>query len=259
MNSLQKNRRFAYLVIIIGSILVATISIPGLAFLFGVVGSGNSDFTQQITVESNQVDLIIEEPISEDTKIPELGFMVNMNNVRSEIQIIPTNEIDGNLHEQPDINLESLEMQIYDISNQNRNNFGLAELNWDDSLGVIARNHSKDMAENDYFSHVDLDGRTASDRAEFHGYSCEKEMNGFVYSGIGENVFRNNLYSVVYTYDDIPVRYEWNTTNDIVKTTIDGWMASPAYQGNMLSENYESMGVGVVISNERVYITQNFC
>ncbi len=54
-----------------------------------------------------------------------------------------------------------------------------APVKWNDSLVEAARNHSKDMAYNNFFSHTGSDGRTSANRVRALGYA---------YRAVGENI-----------------------------------------------------------------------
>ena len=42
-------------------------------------------------------------------------------------------------------------------------------------------------------------------------------------------------------------------------TIVDGWMNSPGHRENILTPDWRSEGVGVAVSGDVVYVTQNFC
>lgn len=52
-------------------------------------------------------------------------------------------------------------------------------LNWNNTLAGVAANHTRAMANQNFFDHIDRDGRTPGDRAELAGY---------LYRQIGENL-----------------------------------------------------------------------
>ena len=47
--------------------------------------------------------------------------------------------------------------------------------------------------------------------------------------------------------------------NAIASATVDGWMNSPGHRANILTSYFQSTGIGVAISGNEVYLTQNFC
>ena len=56
------------------------------------------------------------------------------------------------------------EREVIRLVNIERANHGVAPLQWHDSLAVVARNHSVDMARRDYFAHRCPNGRNAGSR-----------------------------------------------------------------------------------------------
>jgi len=116
------------------------------------------------------------------------------------------------------------EQQIFDITNVIRNRFGLDELKWDDQVAQVAYEHSKDMFENDYFSHDSPTFGTLSDRLE---------TNNVEYLSAAENIASD--------YIDGPA-------------AVEGWLNSEGHRKALLEGNYSTLGVGVY---EKFY-TQNF-
>ena len=116
------------------------------------------------------------------------------------------------------------------------------------------------MALRNYFSHETPEGLDPTGRATTQGYKCEKIVGKLIYSGIAENIFQNNLYDTVWYTGGIPTSYDWNSQNEIAQTTVDGWMDSPGHRQNILTTTFDREGIGVKISSDdKVYITQNFC
>src|SRR5699024_1150936 len=80
-------------------------------------------------------------------------------------------EYRGDLPDAPDLSDEEwekvesgMEKQILDISNVMRNRFDKSSVEPDDEVGDVAYRHSRDMAENNYFSHFDEDGNGLKER-----------------------------------------------------------------------------------------------
>lgn len=101
----------------------------------------------------------------------------------------------------------------------------LPPLTWNDQLANAARAHSKDMSDNNYFSHESQDGRTFADRIRNAGY--------FPYRTIGENIAQG---------------YE------TAESVVEGWINSPGHCSNIMNETFVDLGVGY----ENGYWTQNF-
>ncbi len=58
----------------------------------------------------------------------------------------------------------------------------------------------------------------------------------------------------------VPVSYDWLTNEEIAFIAVDGWMNSEGHRKNILNSNFDREGIGVYIDSEdRVYVTQNFC
>lgn len=172
------------------------------------------------------------------------------------------NEISENnsLNQKSVIDKSKLEKKVHQLTNQYRLQHGLNSLSWDDKLSNVAKSHSQDMALRNYFSHDTPEGRDPTDRATSNGYKCEKTIGYLMYIGIAENIFQNNLYHTVWYTDGIITSYDWNSLDDIAQSTVDGWMNSPGHRKNILTETFDREGIGVEIAtNDKVYITQNFC
>ncbi len=123
------------------------------------------------------------------------------------------------------------EQSVVTLVNEERAIEGVAALECNDSLSQAARNHSADMAEQNYFSHVSKDGRTFVQRILASGYSC---------SAAGENIA------------------EGYSSADAV---MQGWMSSSGHRANILNPGYCDIGVGYathVNSGNVPFWTQDF-
>jgi uncharacterized protein YkwD len=164
---------------------------------------------------------------------------------------------------QPKIRIPGLEARIHALINKERQKHGLSRLAWDDRLGRIAREHSRDMAKRNYFSHDSPEGHDFSYRYGKAGYTCtvEEIADGkilSIYTG-GENIFQNNLYNSITTVNGVAY-YDWNKEEEIAETTVQGWMNSPGHRKNILTPQWRREGIGIFVApDDKVYITQNFC
>jgi uncharacterized protein YkwD len=159
----------------------------------------------------------------------------------------------------PNIDINELELQIHNLVNEERRKKGLNPLDWDSKLADIARKHSQDMAENNFFSHNNLKGQDATERGKLAGYSCRKDFGSYYKEGIAENIFQNTLYDSITYYNGIP-SYDWYTQEEIARSTVRGWMTSSGHRKNILTATYDKEGIGVAMSsNNQVMITQDFC
>ncbi len=75
-----------------------------------------------------------------------------------------------------DIDITQLEKKIHTLLNREREKRGLSALLWDESLHKVARKYSQAMADRNFFSHYDPDGRDFHDRYEAGGIECKIRM-----------------------------------------------------------------------------------
>ena len=157
----------------------------------------------------------------------------------------------------PRIDTDELEVRIHELINIERHNAGLRPLVLDKRLSAIARDHSKDMAERDYFSHINPEGEDFIERYKKKGFVCRVRVGQSICAG-AENIFCNNLYSSI-IYIDGRAHHNWNTLEEIAISTVKGWMKSPGHRENILQPAFRSQGIGVTVQDGKVYITENFC
>ncbi|EJM32698.1 MULTISPECIES: CAP domain-containing protein [Pseudomonas] len=106
-----------------------------------------------------------------------------------------------------------------------------APLAWNAVLGGVAQEHSREMANNNYFDHKDRDGRTPGDRAELAGYSGQQ---------VGENIAAGQ---------------------DTVQKVVAGWLASPGHCANLMNPQYRELGAAYAVdpkSSAGIYWTAMF-
>lgn len=100
-----------------------------------------------------------------------------------------------------------------------------------------ARQHSGDMLARGFFSHVNPDGLSASQRLP-HGYAQVLKQSGEnIWMGSGQN-----------THDP---RY-------LARTIMTTLLGSPGHRQNLLDPGYTHMGVGVAAWGQEVRATQIF-
>ncbi|MCC5800714.1 CAP domain-containing protein [Rossellomorea vietnamensis] len=124
---------------------------------------------------------------------------------------------------------EGFEFQLFDLTNATRVEKGLNVLSWDSLVRDTARKHSLDMAEQDYFSHTNLDGQSPFDRME------EDQV---AFRTAGENLAYGQLSSIF---------------------AHEGLMNSKGHRENILQPHYEHLGIGVAFNEKsQPYYTENF-
>ena len=118
----------------------------------------------------------------------------------------------------------------FHLTNGFRRYHGLAPLIWSDSAAKAAKLHSQDMADQDYFDHTSLDGRSPWERMGAQGIS---------YSSASENIAAG--------YSNGASAYE-------------GWVNSSGHRSNMLGDTkYLGVGTGYNSSSYYgIYYTQDF-
>ncbi len=110
---------------------------------------------------------------------------------------------------------EASEEKMIELVNQERVSRGLKKLEFDENLRVIARGHSADMFEKGYFSHYSIEGKSVADRAL---------KTGVDFLTIGENL----AYA-----PDVGLAHK-------------GLMNSEGHRANILSKDYNKIGIGVM-------------
>lgn len=168
----------------------------------------------------------------------------------------------ANLDRQTAIDTARLEQQIHLQINRERQNHGLAALQRDAQLAKIARDHSQDMARNQFFSHFNLRGEDPSARGERQGWNKQKQIGPETWaSGVAENIYLTHFYDKVYTATrngvTVSKKYGWKSPEQIVAIIVQGWMQSPGHRKNILSPQYDRQGIGVAISGNAIYITED--
>lgn len=121
------------------------------------------------------------------------------------------------------------ELQLFDLTNAARVRHGLSILEWESNVAGTARKHSADMADNDYFSHENKQGKSPFDRMKDDGVS---------FRGAGENLAYGQSSSIF---------------------AHEGLMNSEGHRENILLDTYSHLGTGVSF-NEKLqpYYTENF-
>lgn len=135
--------------------------------------------------------------------------------------------------------VSAYERAIHERINEIRRRNDLGTLEFNEEIAAVARQHSADMAERDYFAHESPGGEGPADRlSEFFPEHCRQ---------IGENIANVGLRP-----DDDP--------EAVAERIVSGWMDSPGHRENILREGFDEEGIGVVITDDdRVLATQNFC
>jgi uncharacterized protein YkwD len=128
--------------------------------------------------------------------------------------------------------IESLEDECFTEINRLRRSHNRQPLEFSERLREVARDYSRRMAEERFFSHTDPEGRGIRDRVN---------AAGIRWKSLGENIATSRGY-----------------TNPVA-VSVHGWMESEGHRANILSSRFNQTAVGVWISrNGTVYFTEIF-
>ncbi|WP_420492015.1 CAP domain-containing protein [Neobacillus drentensis] len=176
-----------------------------------------------------------------------LGFTFSQNTVKQPVQTqpnqtVPTQERAQTAAPQPvqqqpvtatppsstptTSSLSAYEQKVVDLTNQERAKNGLPALKVDVTLSKMAHEKSRDMSANGYFSHTSPT------------YSSPFDMM--------------KKYGITYRYAGENIAMGQRTPEEVVKA----WMNSEGHRKNILSPNYNYIGVGYVSQGN--YWTQEF-
>ena len=130
---------------------------------------------------------------------------------------------------------QSVEAQVEDAilryTNQERVAAGVAPLVRNGLLTTVARAHSLDMKERDFFSHTNPDRLTPFQRMDAAGYS---------YRSAAENIAASSSYTLASNPDEVG--------RHLVQ---DLWMNSRGHRETLISPKYTEIGVGVVYDPDK--------
>ncbi|MGB5014195.1 MAG: CAP domain-containing protein [Pyrinomonadaceae bacterium] len=131
------------------------------------------------------------------------------------------------------VNVGLVERTAFEILNQKRLERGLQPLVWNTDLFNVARGHSQNMSEFQFFAHRGLDGKMVSDRADDSGLGN--------WRAIGENIAFNRGYQ------------------DPIAKAVEGWLDSPTHMRNLLDDKWKESAIGVAVAADgSYYFTQVF-
>lgn len=150
----------------------------------------------------------------------------------SDVQTIP--EYDATHH--PIVSdTQKLEQLTHEATNRARIAHSREPLAYDSELANIARLHSRDMANHDFFGHENQNGELHVSRLQKYGYNS--------------TVVYENLYSLISPEFD----YSLET---LAQMAVDAWLDSPSHRRALLKEHNTEEGIGVYVTDEpRIYWT----
>lgn len=156
---------------------------------------------------------VINHPVYQSGKIPLVPDYFDLNPLYL--------DEDSSLDESADKNA------MLSLVNSERSKHGLSSVSLDTELSALARSHSQDMADKNYFAHVNLVGESPNDRR------IEAGIDTFV----GENIAKT--ISTEYSHYAL--------------------MRSAIHRANILRPEWTKVGLGIVKDNQGYfYVTQEF-
>ncbi|MCX6557230.1 MAG: CAP domain-containing protein [Candidatus Aminicenantes bacterium] len=124
---------------------------------------------------------------------------------------------------------EQLEEKLFLLVNRERSSHGLSELRLNPLLRSLAREHSKKMARERQLAH------------DFPGYgrlAVRARNAGLRFLSIGENLAVGDIFIMRFFHERM--------------------MESPGHRENILFADFTDLGVGIELSGNRYYVTQEF-
>ena len=177
--------------------------------------------------------------------IQQISFFVLLSlHIGCENDSIATVADNADLNSQIDSGLQQIITQkIFEKTNAIRTSRGLSELAQNDDMDQLAQLHSDNMVEHNFYSHVDHQGKSPSQRAD--------DLN-FEWRRIAENIAQVDWHENVDGCGDT------KSAESISECVVEGWRNSPGHLANMTGE-FDQLGVGVAFTNDSIaYFTQVF-
>mgnify|MGYP003575885971 CR=1 FL=1 len=123
--------------------------------------------------------------------------------------------------------LRDLERQLLNLVNKERRKRGLSLFSADPQVQGVARKHSADMANRDFFSHYNPDGKDPFDRMK---------SDGLTFRAAAENI-------------------AYAQTLEEIHTSL---MNSPGHRKNILNPKFGRLGIGIVHCRYGLMVTELF-
>jgi uncharacterized protein YkwD len=146
---------------------------------------------------------------------------------------------------------------IFLLTNEQRAEHRLSELEWDEELYSLADEHAIEMARYRYMDHVNKAGLDATGRAKARGLETRKEVvvdgRVGVRDGIAENLAftgTGHVRGSGYINPAVP--------RAVATAFISGWMKSLGHRQNILEPTITHLGVSVRKGGKYYYAAQNF-
>jgi uncharacterized protein YkwD len=140
--------------------------------------------------------------------------------------------------------LSRYEKMLCDMANQERKKRGLSVLKISPALSDVARAHSREMAQKNYFAH---ESPTPTRRTLMNRYMLKFKRSPRL---VAENIYK------------METRGFYQLKESDFRMAHSGWMNSPGHRANILraepAGGPTEIGVGIVVKDGSFWATQNF-
>lgn len=131
--------------------------------------------------------------------------------------------------------IHQIERNVHQEVNRRRKNHGKATISYDTKMASVARKHSQDMIDRDYFSHVAPGDGSFADHYNDEGISC---------NGLGENILYRSI--------------QGTSPEEIAANIVEQWWSSDSHRRNILG-TWRTEGIGIAVTDDDVlYATEGF-
>ena len=167
----------------------------------------------------------------------------------------------------PSLVRDEIAAYILTFTNAERARAGLAPLQHDPAISEIAHSHTRDMLQQQTFSHT-LRGEGPTERALKAGYDCRAYHPDGSYSyGLSENIAKHPRIKLFQgpPGGQVPVTYALDS-EAMAMEIVTEWINSVGHRQNILDPDSRRFGVGVIVHQsvqhdfrfEEVWATMNF-
>jgi uncharacterized protein YkwD len=124
------------------------------------------------------------------------------------------------------LDIDDLRDELLDLINQIRGQHGLTSITTASDLNNLAQLHSEDMADNDFFGHINLEGQSPNDRRLELG----------IETSVGENIAK-----------DVSIDFAHL-----------GLIRSASHRKNILTPEWTKVGLGIAEEDGYLYVSEEF-
>lgn len=160
-------------------------------------------------------------------------------------------------------NLNRTEALFIRYLNQERSSRGLQNVSKRSVLTEMGREHSRDMAEKDYFAHEEPDGDTIRDRYQQRGLLPECRL-----PILGTDRYYAGAENIAQLHVDTQLQADWAedgtfsvyNEENLARAISEMWMHSKGHREAMLVASADEAGLGIYITETgEVYASLELC